>query len=261
MARGKCYVGTSGWSYAHWGKGRFYPVGLRPGDWLPYFAHYFPSVEINVSYYRLPTPEMVARWHDVSPPSFLFAVKMWRVITHVKKLVEADDRVRTFFERMTPLGERRGPLLIQLPPSMRKNVERLDAFLTLVRQSDDFPWRLAVEFRHRSWLDDEVRALLDRHNTAMCLADLEFVPIIEPAGADFVYIRRHGPGATYDGNYSAKSIASDAARIAEWLEQGRDVYIYFNNDVDGHAVDNAQQLMRELGSERLAPVAEMAHHP
>jgi uncharacterized protein YecE (DUF72 family) len=248
MAGGKCYVGTSGWSYAHWGKGCFYPPGLKPGEWLAFFAKRFGTVEINSSFYRLPKPDFVARWRSVTPTRFRFAVKLWRRVTHDKRLTDCEAELAGFLEVMGGLGPKRGPLLVQLPPSLRKDLGRLDAFLCSLREvAGRTRWRVVVEFRNRDWLDDEVRGVLDRYQAALCQADLPRCPITAPNDAPFVYLRRHGPGGGYRGCYTSEHIGADAERICRWLADGKDVYVYYNNDVEGHAVNNARQLLETVG--------------
>jgi len=241
---GKLYIGTSGWSYKHWAGGRFYPKGLRPGEWLSYLASQFPTVEVNSTFYRLPQESVIDRWHSATGREFRFAVKLWRMITHRKKLVDCEELLRNFFRVVGHFRDKRGPLLVQLPPSVHFNVELLDAFLTQLRRAaKQSTWRIAVEFRHASWAVPETLRLLDRHGVALCLADMARCPFTQPGGVDFVYVRRHGPGGRYRGCYSPEHIAADARQIREWLAAGRDVYVYYNNDVGGHAVDNARQLI------------------
>jgi uncharacterized protein YecE (DUF72 family) len=251
MPGGKCHIGTSGWSYAHWAKGRFYPKGMKPGEWLRFFARHFDTVEINSSFYRLPKPDFVSRWRQVTGSRFRFAVKLWRRITHLKRLADCSRQLEDFFEIAGLLGPKRGPLLVQLPPSMRKDVARLDAFLTdLKKATGRSRWKVAVEFRNTDWLCKEIYELLNRHRVALCLADMERCPITEPNDVSFVYLRRHGPGGRYRGCYGAAHIAADADRIRGWLQAGREVFVYYNNDIDGHAVDNAHQLIEMVGPAR-----------
>jgi uncharacterized protein YecE (DUF72 family) len=249
MARGnQLYVGTSGWSYQHWAGGRFYPKGLKPGDWLAYLAEHFRSVEVNSTFYRLPKEATVARWCAVTGGRFRFAVKLWRLITHRKQLVDCDDHLRDFFRVAGHFGTKRGPLLVQLPPSLHKDLSRVDAFLGRLRKAmGRRGWRVAVEFRHASWADAEVTAMLDAHGVALCLADMPRCPFAEPGSADFVYVRRHGPGGGYRGRYAAEHIGEDARQVRAWLAAGREVYVYYNNDIGGHAVDNAHQLLAACG--------------
>ncbi|RME41136.1 MAG: DUF72 domain-containing protein [Planctomycetota bacterium] len=247
MSAGTLYVGTSGWSYAHWAGGRFYPRGLKQGDWLVYYADRFSTVEINASFYRLPRPQMVERWRKVTKAGFRFAVKMWRRITHEKKLVDCERELADFLETVARLGPRRGPLLVQLPPSFRQDLDRLKHFFDLFRQvAGRSRWRLAFEFRHPSWIGEEVYRFLDRRRAAVCLADLPRCPITEPNDAPFVYVRRHGPQGRYRGGYPPRQITADARRVRSWLDAGRDVYVYYNNDIEGHAVRNAAQLRERV---------------
>jgi len=248
MSTGKCHIGTSGWAYAHWAKGRFYPKGMKQRDWLPYFAEHFSTVEINASFYRLPKEEMVTRWRTVTGSDFHFAVKMWRRITHLKRLVNCGEDTKTFLAIVNELGPKRGPLLVQLPPSMHVNVERLDAFLADLKSAMGRKrWKVTVEFRNTEWLCKPVYQILNRYGAALCLADMERCPITEPNDVDFVYVRRHGPGGRYRGRYSARHIAKDAVWIRDWLFSGKEVFVYYNNDVEGHAIDNARQLIDAVG--------------
>ncbi len=244
---GKGYIGTSGWSYNDWAKGRFYPKGLKQGEWLRYFAERFGTVEVNASFYRLPRPEMITRWHSLTGSRFRFAVKLWRRITHLKRLADCRRELGDFFGVVAALGRKRGPLLVQLPPSLTKDVARLDTFLTDLKQTaKPARWKVTVEFRHPSWLCDEVYRLLDSHRVALCLADLPRCPITEPNDASFVYLRRHGPGGDYRGCYAPAQVAADASRVRRWLQDGRDVFVYYNNDIGGHAIDNARQLIDQV---------------
>lgn len=169
MQGGKCYIGTSGWSYAHWAKGRFYPRGLKQGEWLRFFAQHFGTVEINFSFYRIPTIDMVSRWRQVTRSRFRFAVKLWRRITHEKRLANCERELRDFLEVAGSLGPKRGPLLVQLPPSMRKDVARLDTFLTELKKSAGRSrWKVVVEFRNTDWFCEEVYELLNRRRAASC---------------------------------------------------------------------------------------------
>jgi uncharacterized protein YecE (DUF72 family) len=243
----RCHIGTSGWSYAHWAKGRFYPRGLKQGDWLAFFARQFGTVEVNMSFYRLPTAEMITRWRGVTRSGFRFALKLWRRITHEKRLADSRQELDRFVAAAGGLGPKRGPLLVQLPPSMRKDIGRLDAFLTELKSSvGRSRWKVALEFRHRDWICGEILRLLDRHRAALCLSDLPLCPVTEPNDAAFVYVRRHGPTGGYRGCYSQRRIADDAKQIRSWLRSGKDVYVYYNNDIDGHAVENARQLIESV---------------
>lgn len=256
-----CHIGTSGWNYKHWTGGRFYPPKLAPRKWLAYYADRYDTVEINNSFYRVPKPETMAAWAAAVPKGFLFATKIWRGITHYRKLKECSDLLEKFFAFANQLGaEHRAPLLLQLPPNLAKNLERLDAFL------DEYEaaigrrrWQLAVEFRHASWITPESYKLCDRRRVAVALADQQRCLITDPNDMPFVYIRRH-VGAGHDGRYTPAQIAEDAARIGVWLRQGRTVFVYYNNDWGGHAIDNAVQLREALGIPAPSPAARPAEH-
>jgi uncharacterized protein YecE (DUF72 family) len=247
--RGSAHVGTSGWSYRHW-RGCVYPGDVRAANWFGYLAARFDTVEVNTSFYRIPRPEMIARWDELAPPGFQFALKMWRGITHYSKLKNAARNVNRFLEVAELLpSERRAPMLVQLPPNQGIDTEKLDTFLHEWTATSDARWRLAVEFRNDSWIVPETLRVLDRHRAALCLHDMAGVgAVAEPnAGAPFVYVRRHGPGdRRYSGNYSSEHIRSDARQIRGWINSGRDVYIYFNNDIGGHAFHNALELKEML---------------
>ncbi len=249
MSRGRCFVGTSGWSYPHWAKGRFYPRGLKAGEWLEFYARRFATVEVNSTFYRLPRSEFIQRWAEATPEGFQFAVKLWRRITHEKRLVDCGAEIEQFLEAVEPLRGKLGPILVQLPPSLRPGLAALDVFLTEYKRiAGKAAKPVGVEVRNAEWLNPEAYALLDRHGAALCLAGYEKLDITEPNAAPFVYMRRHGPGGRYRGCYSPEALAADAARTRQWLDGGRDVYVYFNNDIGGHAVDNARDLIRQVES-------------
>jgi len=242
------HIGTSGWNYKHWANGRFYPRGLKPGQWLQFLAEHFDTVEVNYSFYRIPSPNAVSTWQATAPPEFRFALKLWRGITQFRKLKDTAEFVAQFLSSANRIPPpQRGPLLVQLPPQMGINLQRLDAFLDeLEERTHDSPWCMAVEFRNRTWLVEAVYRLLDEHGAALVLADSGRCPIFEPNHAGFVYIRRHGSWNHPEGRYLSEQIAEDARRIRGWLAEGKEVFVYFNNDLNGHAVDNARELQALL---------------
>ena len=233
-------IGTSGWSYDHW-SGPFYPADLSHGDWLAYYAHRFDTVEINNSFYRLPSEHTLAQWRDTVADDFRFAVKASRYITHMKKLNDADETVPPFLERVRTLGATLGPVLFQLPPRWRCNSERLAGFL---ERLPDGP-RYAFEFRDTSWFDSPVLEVLQRFNAAFCIYELAGTCSPHAVTADFVYIRLHGPGEAYQGSYPDRTLREWADRLRGWRDDGLDVYCYFDNDEAGYAAANAARL-REL---------------
>jgi uncharacterized protein YecE (DUF72 family) len=218
-------IGTSGWQYRHW-RETFYPRGVGQGQWLEYYAARFATVESNAAFYRLPEAATFAAWARRTPDDFVMAVKASRYLTHILRLNEPEEPVRTLVERATELGKKLGPILIQLPPSMRIERERLE------RTLDAFPvnWRVAVEFRHKSWFTDEVCRTLTERNVALCLADR--VGPITPMWrtADWTYLRFHWGRSNPIPCYGRTALASWVARLAEHWTPEEDAYVYFNND-------------------------------
>ncbi len=243
MKDGTIFIGTSGWNYKHWADGVFYPEGLKPARWLHHYYRFFRTVEINYSFYRLPSRETFEKWHSSTPDGFVFAVKANRFITHVKRLKESEQPLLRFLSNASALKEKLGPILFQFPPSFHENIDRLKELLEEVRSQDVVPSiRATFEFRHASWFSESVLELLRESNAAVCLADwanLEREPGIT---ADFVYVRRHGSQRPGTGSYSKAELRKDAERIREWAADCKDVYIYFNNDAFGWAVQNALTL-------------------
>jgi uncharacterized protein YecE (DUF72 family) len=249
MQPGTISVGTSGWNYRHW-RDVVYPHGLPASRWLNYLATVFDTAEVNYSFYRIPSPETVERWSAQVPADFRFAVKLWKGITHFKKLRDCRRFLEPFFAaaQMLPAAQR-GPLLVQLPGHQHRDVAKLDAFLNELRElTAPNVWSVAVEFRHPSWLCDEVIELLDRQQAALCVHDMHGKGAVdEPNHVDFVYVRRHGGSDPHrPGNYTPREIEADADRCEAWREAGKNVFVYYNNDWDGHAVRNALALGEHL---------------
>lgn len=240
-APGTIRIGTSGWRYAHW-KGPFYPEDTADDDLLPFYAERLRSVEINRSFYSLPSADAVQRWVDRTPAGFVFAFKASRYLTHMKKLKDAEEPLRNVLESARGLGAKLGPILFQLPPHWHQNAGRLAALLELLPHD----LRFAVELRDESWLDGEVYGLLEEHGVAFCIYELAGFLSPRKVTADFVYLRLHGPGDAYKGSYDAQSLAGWAGSISTWSRQGRDVYCYFDNDQAGYAATNAVQLQAML---------------
>src|SRR5581483_2008586 len=235
-------VGTSGYVYPHW-RGRFYPRSVPQRLWLPHYAAHFPTVELNNPFYRLPSLAAVRAWRAAVPPGFVFAVKASRYLTHVKRLRAPAGPLRLFLGRMRGLGPGLGPVLFQLPATFHANPERLDGLVRALGRQRLVPGlRVALEVRHPSWLEADVVARLRAGSVALCLADWTACPVTGPVTADFVYVRRHGPAARYAGTYGEAALAEDATRIRRWRREGRDVYVYFNNDQAAHAVRDARRL-------------------
>lgn len=235
--RGRAWIGTSGWAYRHW-RGVLYPEEVPSRQWLGYYAQIFDTVELNSTFYHLPRPTTVQRWHDQAPPDFRFAVKVSRLITHQRRLRDCTEALQTFFQAIQPLQEHLGPILYQLPPGLHADLERLEAFTALLP-----PGYLHVfEFRHRSWFTEAVQAFLAQHGLIFCLHDWSRLQVPLWTTGPAVYVRFHGASGRYAGSYEAAALQQWAYRIHDWLTEGRDVYVYFNNDIDGHAVLNARML-------------------
>lgn len=246
----RAYVGTSGWNYKHW-RGIIYEKGFPQRRWLERIAERFDSVEVNTSFYRIPTRETVDAWQQATPSSFLFALKLWRGITHYRKLKNAGNLTERFLESAEVLPQnRRAPLLIQLPPNQGRDTAKLEAYIREFRSLARTRWQIAVEFRNSNWLEPEVYRALDRLHVALCIHDMAGRGATDqPNDAPHVYIRRHGSAdGRYAGSYSPEAIAQDAHRIREWVNEGRNVYIYYNNDIGGHAFYNATDLRSALSS-------------
>jgi uncharacterized protein YecE (DUF72 family) len=238
------HVGTSGWSYDHW-DGVLYPPGTPSRDRLAHYVRRFGTVELNASFYRWPRTATFASWRRRLPEGFRLSVKAPRGLTHAKRLYAPEAWVERITAAWHELAPTRAVLLVQLHPAAVRDDARLGFFLSLLPD-----WvRVAVEFRHPSWHDEAVFALLARHGAAYCVMSGAGLPCVLRATAPFVYVRLHGPDPThlYAGSYPDGDLRWWADRIGEWAAQGRDVYAYFNNDGFGHAVRNAETLRALIG--------------
>jgi uncharacterized protein YecE (DUF72 family) len=235
---GTIHIGTSGWHYKHW-LGVFYPPKLPGKEMLGFYSQHFPTVEINNSFYHLPLETTFDQWRQTTPNDFLFAVKGSRFITHMKKLTEPSRSTRRFFAGAHRLKEKLGPILFQLPPRWHLNLARLSEFLEALPAKQQYTF----EFRDESWQVAEVYDLLRSHNAAFCIYDLSGKETPLEITADFTYVRFHGPAeARYAGSYSTQALRTWAKRLRDWQKRLKNVYVYFNNDVGGHAIFNAKQL-------------------
>lgn len=238
------FLGISGWSYREW-VGGLYPRGTKPADYLRHYARHFNAVEINATFYRTPTQATVARWHSVVPDAFRFAVKAPRALTHHRRLKDGDEELALFAAAMAELGDKRVPLLIQLPPSLKVDPPLLADFVDRVAAAMP-DWALAVEFRHPSWLDPAVFNLLAGRGVSVAVGDMPACPIEEPPTPGLVFMRRHGPTGDYKGRYTDAAIARDADRIRRWIAEGREVWCFFNHGLGGHAITDAERLRAML---------------
>ncbi len=234
------HIGCSGWNYRDW-RGEFYPEREPQRRWLELYVQRFDTVEINATFYRLPTRDAVSRWVEQAPAPFQFAVKVSRYLTHIKRLTEVRDGMALFSERLAPMieAQRLGPLLWQLPENFHRDDERLQRWLELLPAG-----RHAIEFRHSSWFEDRVLAALSEHGVALVIGDTPKRPFqLHVPTASWWYIRFHFGGRGRGGNYSATELEQWGERIRRWRRE-REVYAYFNNDWKGYAPANALDLRK-----------------
>jgi uncharacterized protein YecE (DUF72 family) len=236
-------VGTSGWQYKHW-RGRFYPKELPTAKWLDHYVKHFDTVELNNPFYRQPERATFERWRKAVPDDFLYAVKLNRFITHVKRLNIEPYSVERSYGTLAGLGKKAAVVLVQLPPRMKFDRERAARFFSLVARRRR---RHALEPRDASWFTDEALAFLRRRAVALVIGETPHWPTHLAVTTDLVYLRFHGPERRYGSNYSDDQLRTWAERIRAWRGEGRDVFAYFNNDEQAFAVKNALRL-RELAS-------------
>ncbi len=230
------YIGTSGWNYNHW-QGIFYDEDCPKSKWLDFYARNFSTVELNATFYRLPSPQTFANWRLKTPEKFLWAIKANKYITHIKRLKEAGVTLPRFFEAVELLKDKLGPILFQLPPNLAFEEDLLEQFC---RSLKAYPHRYTLEIRHPSWLDSKAFAILRDYNIALCISDTAGrYPYSEEVTADFVYIRLHGSRRLYASDYTEKELQTWAQKITNW---NRDAFVYFDNDFSGYAPRNAGRL-------------------
>lgn len=256
----KIYIGTSGWQYKHW-RGNFYPESLPQKDWLRYYSKQFDSVEVNSSFYRQTKTSTFKKWLEETPKNFVFSIKGNRFITHIKRLKDCKEPIRVFFDNTKPLTNHKvSPeseifesrrlitkhvVLWQLPPSFKKDIERVKNFIKLLPST----FRHAFEFRHNTWTGNLAGKAVksERLDTAAVLQDWKDWPTYDKPIGNFVYIRFHGKDKLYTSGYSEKVLANWAKKVREWKESGFDIYAYFNNDAMGWAPKNARTLKKKVG--------------
>ncbi|MGV3528132.1 MAG: DUF72 domain-containing protein [Flavisolibacter sp.] len=252
------HIGTSGWSYPYW-LGRFYPEKMKAKEQFAFYARHFDTVEINNSFYRLPPREVFENWYRESPPNFLFAVKANRFITHMLKLTKPEEPINRLFHSIEALKEKLGPVLFQLPPGWKVNVERLRHFLQALPTDQ----RYAFEFRNETWYRDEVYEVLQQHGAAFCIYHLAGHHSPITLTADFAYVRLHGPTELkYQGSYSKPVLKKWTAQCLQWQKEKKDVYVYFDNDQEAYAAFNAQELKKlvEKESTKWVPTDDTNFH-
>jgi uncharacterized protein YecE (DUF72 family) len=244
-------IGCSGWSYAHWRK-RFYPERLPAREQFAFYAQHFDTVELNNSFYRQPPVERFIAWREQAPPGFLFAVKGSRYVTHIKRLAVEQTSIDLVVDPALGLGDKLGPILFQLQANFHLDLERLKRFLGMLPEH----LRFALEFRHDSWLVPAVCELLQGRGVALCIPDHPKMPRIFEITSDFTYIRMHLPAKGL--GYGNRALEPWAERVLDWHAAGLDVFVYFNNDMEGNAIRDAtalNELLRQASRARVSPTA------
>ena len=240
---GRLFLGTSGYHYKHW-EGIFYPPGLPRSRWLEFYCKHFDTLELNVTFYRLPARNIFEGWYKNTPPDFVFTAKGSRFITHFKRMKECRQPLRVFKENASGLRKKLATVLWQLPPNLKYNEGRLVEFCGLL--NDEYPeTRHAFEFRHETWLQQGCYDILTSHGFAICMPLSPAYPRHEGMTAPFSYLRFHSGELLGNSCYTGEELAQWGTKISAWLEEN-DLYVYFNNDAFGFAIDNARQLRRYI---------------
>jgi len=234
-------IGTSGWSYKDW-RGVFYPEKIPPNRWIEHYAGQFPVVELNASFYRLPSKAAVDSWMRRTPPGFRFAVKGSRTVTHIKRLKDAGEQVARLAEVMAPLGDKLACFLWQLPPTLKKDLDLLEAFLCVLPEGSGH----VVEFREPGWLGEDTDELLRRYGVSNCAVSSERMPARAVFTGKPAYVRFHGLAEGYKHLYTARELSAWAQRIARLAAEGHGGLAFFNNDYKGRAIQNARDFRRLL---------------
>jgi uncharacterized protein YecE (DUF72 family) len=241
----KIHVGTSGWSYQHW-KEIFYPQKLPSTKWLPFYAGIFSTTEINGSFYRLPSEETVIKWGEQVPENFLFCPKMSRYLTHMKKLKEPEEPLQRFFSVFDHMQGKIGPVLIQLPAMLRFNYDVAEHFYRLLKTTYR-AYEFVMEVRHDTWLQEDSFTLMTKYDIGLVISQSgDVFPYSEMITAKNIYVRFHGPAELYASSYNDESLHLFAEKCINWKKEGHEVWAYFNNDIHGHAVRDAQRLLQML---------------
>jgi uncharacterized protein YecE (DUF72 family) len=253
----KIHIGCCGWNYKSW-RGRFYPEKLPVKSWFSHYSKFFDTVELNNTFYRLPHSRSVESWEAQAPHKFVFAVKASRYITHMLKLKNVYEALKKFLDIVaTPLQDHLGPILFQLPPSFHFQRERLESFLNLLPPDALY----AFEFRHNSWFVDEVFQLLEAYGVSFCTHDMQGCEIPRLSFGPITYVRLHGGDVKYAGNYPDEALGDWWNWMQTQLTRGKDLYVYFNNDMNAHAVYNALRLKEFAGESISIPrVQEFLWH-
>jgi uncharacterized protein YecE (DUF72 family) len=240
------YIGTSGWSYKHW-NGIYYPPELKPTEWLTHYSRQYSIAEINTSFYHMPKHQSVLNWMGKVPPHFKFCPKLSRYITHMKKLKEPEEPLERFFDVFAPMQPQMGPVLVQLPPSLKWDYDRAEHFYGVLKKFYS-RYEFVLEVRHNTWLENDSLNQMATYEVGLVISQSGGVfPYSEMVTARNVYLRFHGPAALYASPYSDADLDYFAGRMRTWLEEGHVVWAFFNNDIHGHAFRDAARLKARLG--------------
>lgn len=242
----KWHIGTSGWTYKEWDD-FFYPRGFKGPRRIRYYSRQFNATEVNASFYHTLRDTVYKKWHSEVNRDFRFAVKMHRYITQVRRLTPDDqmqDSLNRFFQNVSFLNVNLGPVLIQLPPSLKADKQKLDGFLKMLPEG----YRFAMEFRDDSWFGDEVKEILQKHNCARVISQSSKWPVITGASADFLYARFHGPGKLFESYYSNEALESWAKQLLLDARNAKEAFVFFNNTAEDYAINNARKMQQLLHS-------------
>lgn len=243
MKIGSVHIGTSGWSYGLW-KGKFYPEKIKSTDFLCHYSKTFSCTEVNSTFYHLPRITTIAGWLNKVPPGFMFCPKMSRYLTHIKRLKDPEEILSKFFTPFEQMKGQLGPVLIQLPPSLKFDFETAENLYALL-QEKYCDYQFALEGRHISWLDKESIDLMKAHNIAFVISQSGVgFPYAEEITASNIYLRFHGPKELFKSSYSHKILESYAQKIILWKNQGYNVWAFFNNTMFMDAIENALDLIK-----------------
>jgi uncharacterized protein YecE (DUF72 family) len=247
VAAKKIHIGTSGWSYKDW-KGLYYPEKLKATEWLTFYAKQFDITEINTSFYHLPKPQTVINWAEKVPKKFRFCPKLSRYITHMKKLLEPEEPLQRFFDVFDNIKDRLGPVLVQLPHMVKFDPERTEHFFNILKTAySDYDF--VLEFRHDTWLQDDALRLMERYNIGLVISQSGVgFPYSEIITSKNIYVRFHGPAKLYASPYTDEMLQGFAKKFKKWIKDGHTIWVFFNNDWHGYAINNAEKL-KELMEE------------
>jgi len=242
----KILVGTSGYNYGHW-QGVFYPKGIKQNEWLQFYCQYFNTVELNVTFYRLPQKKAFQSWHQRTPKDFRFVIKGSRYITHIKRLNACAQPLKLFFQNACALKEKLSCVLWQLPPSLKFDLKRLEKFIKILKGK--YPWCLhSFEFRNQSWFNSRTYKLLGDNNMNLCIAHSPNFPVYEVTTSDFLYLRFHGGQKLYSSNYTDSELKEWVQKTKRLSRGKKIIFAFFNNDAGGFAVKNALRFKELLKS-------------